>query len=134
MYRIQGSAVAMPWVEDVNGVVQAWYSGNEVGNALADVLYGTVNPSGRLSLTLPVRIEDIPPYPHLRSENGEINYREDLFVGYKYYQARAIKPLFPFGCVRFELSNFFLTQPFQLRTVLHGIRDLGPRAAGCLFP
>lgn len=102
--HIQGSAVAMPWVQDVNGVVQAWYSGNEVGNALADVLYGIVNPSGRLSLTLPVRIEGIPPYPYLHSENGEINYREDLFVGYKYYQAKAIKPLFPFGCVPLELS------------------------------
>lgn len=134
MDRIQGSAVAMPWAEDVNGVVQAWYSGNEVGNALADVLYGTVNPSGRLSVTLPVRIEDIPPYSHLHSENGEINDRDDLFVGYKYYQAKAIKPLFPFECVRFNLSIFFLTQAFQLRTVLHGISDLGPRAAGCLFP
>ena len=101
----------MPWVKDVNGVVQAWYSGNEVGNALADILYGTVNPSGRLSLTLPVRIEDIPSYPHLHSENGEIGYLEDLFVGYKHYQVKVIKPLFPFGCVRLELSDLrFLTQ------------------------
>lgn len=126
----------MPWVEDVNGVVQAWYSGNEVGNALADVLFGTVNPSGRLSLTLPVRIEDIPPYPHLYSENGEINYCEDLFVGYKYYQAKAIKPLFPFGCVQLEPSSLpsLLTQPSQVRTILYDIRDLGPRAAGRFFP
>jgi beta-glucosidase len=53
----QGSAVSMPWVDDVAGIVQAWYSGNEVGNAIADILYGTVNPSGRLPLTLPVSFD-----------------------------------------------------------------------------
>lgn len=87
----------MPWVNDVSSVIQAWYSGNEVGNALADVIYGSVNPSGRLPLTLPVREQDTPAYLCSRSENGQIHYREDLFVGYKWYQARAIKPLFPFG-------------------------------------
>ncbi|KIJ69540.1 glycoside hydrolase family 3 protein [Hydnomerulius pinastri MD-312] len=108
-----GSAVAMPWIDEVNGLVQAWYSGNEVGNALADILYGTVNPSGRLSLTLPVRIEDIPAYPNFHSENGEIHYREDLFVGYKHYQAKAIKPLFPFGYglsyTKFAISDLSLS-------------------------
>ena len=91
----------MPWVSHVNGLIQAWYSGNEVGNALADVIFGKVNPSGRLPLTLPVREEDIPAYLNTRSENGEIQYREDLFVGYKWYQARNIAPLFPFGYVDF---------------------------------
>lgn len=89
----------MPWVTDVNAIIQAWYSGNEAGNALADVIFGKVNPSGRLVLTLPVREEDIPAHLSSRSENGKIFYREDLFVGYKWYQARGIKPLFPFGCV-----------------------------------
>lgn len=97
----QGSAVAMPWVNDVKAIIQAWYSGNEVGNALSDVIYGAVNPSGRLPLTLPVRGQDIPAYLNTHSENGEIHYREDLFVGYKWYQARDIKPLFPFGCALF---------------------------------
>ncbi|KAI0693903.1 putative beta-glucosidase from glycoside hydrolase family GH3 [Cytidiella melzeri] len=92
-----GSAVAMPWVHDVNGIIQAWYSGNEVGNALADIIYGKVNPSGRLVLTFPKREQDIPAYMSTRSEDGKIYYREDLFVGYKWYQARDIKPLFPFG-------------------------------------
>ena len=87
----------MPWVDNVNAIVQAWYSGNESGNALSDVLYGRVNPAGRLPLTLPVRAQDIPAYLNSRSENGQIHYREDLFVGYKWYQARNIKPLFPFG-------------------------------------
>ena len=87
----------MPWVGDVNGIIQAWYSGNEVGNALADVVYGYVNPSGRLSLTLPVTERDIPAYLNMRSENGRIHYAEDIFVGYKYYQAKGVAPLFPFG-------------------------------------
>ncbi|KAH9483793.1 putative beta-glucosidase I [Psilocybe cubensis] len=92
-----GSAVSMPWVDKVGGLLQTWYSGNESGNGIADILYGKVNPSGRLPLTLPVRIEDIPAYLNDRSENAKIHYREDLFVGYKHYQARGVKPLFPFG-------------------------------------
>lgn len=95
----KGSAVAMPWVNDVNGIIQAWYSGNEVGNALSDVIYGAINPSGRLPLTLPVRVQDIPAYPNVKDENRQIHYREDLFVGYKGYQVMGIKPLFPFGYV-----------------------------------
>lgn len=110
-----GSAVAMPWVNDVNGIVQAWYSGNEVGNALSDVLYGVVNPSGRLPLTLPIREQDIPAYTSSRSENGKIHYREDLFVGYKWYQSRNIKPLFPFGhglsYTTFAFSDLNLSVP-----------------------
>lgn len=89
----------MPWVNDVDGIIQAWYSGNEVGNSLADVIYGNINPSGRLPLTLPVRVQDIPAYPNFKSENGKIHYREDLFVGYKGYAEKGIKPLFPFGYV-----------------------------------
>lgn len=108
-----GSAVSMPWVGAVHGLLQAWYSGNEVGNALADVLYGNVNPSGRLSLTLPVRYEDIPAYPNLHSENGKIHYHEDLFVGYKYFESKEIKPLFPFGFglsyTQFSLSDLSVT-------------------------
>jgi beta-glucosidase len=88
----------MPWVDDVSGLLQAWYSGNEAGNAISDILFGKVNPSGRLPLTFPVRLVDIPAYPNLPSANGKIHYREDLFVGYKHYQARKIEPLFRFGC------------------------------------
>ncbi|KAL6309197.1 putative beta-glucosidase from glycoside hydrolase family GH3 [Sparassis latifolia] len=110
-----GSAVSMPWVNEVNGLIQAFYSGNEVGNALADVIYGKINPSGRLSLTLPAREEDIPAYLNTRSENGKIYYHEDLFVGYKYYQAHGIKPLFPFGhglsYTTFSFSDLTISEP-----------------------
>jgi beta-glucosidase len=87
----------MPWVDEVAGIVHAWYLGNEVGNAIADILYGNSNPAGKLPLTFPVRIEDNPAFENIRSEFGRIHYREDLFVGYKHYNARGIAPLFPFG-------------------------------------
>ncbi|KAJ7273446.1 glycoside hydrolase family 3 protein [Mycena haematopus] len=108
-----GSATSMPWVADVRSVIQTWYLGNEVGNAIADVLWGKVNPCGRLPLTFPVRIEDNPAYLNERSENGKIHYREDLFVGYKHYHARAVKPLFPFGFglsyTTFSFSNLVVS-------------------------
>ncbi|PCH38789.1 glycoside hydrolase family 3 protein [Wolfiporia cocos MD-104 SS10] len=110
-----GSAVSMPWVSGTNGLIQAWYSGNEVGNALADVVYGRVNPSGRLSLTLPTREQDIAAYPNLRSEGGKIHYNEELLVGYKFYNAKGISPLFPFGFglsyTTFTTSDLSLTEP-----------------------
>ncbi|KAJ6546416.1 beta-glucosidase, partial [Mycena vulgaris] len=92
-----GSATSMPWVGEVRSVIQAWYLGNEVGHAIGDIIWGKVNPGGRLPLTFPVRIEDTPAFLSSQSENGKIHYREDLFVGYKHYHARGIQPLFEFG-------------------------------------
>lgn len=87
----------MPWIDSVAGVVQGWLLGNEVGNALADVIYGKVNPSGRLPLTFPKKMEAVPSHNSFVSENTEVHYREDLFMGYKHYRATSIEPLFPFG-------------------------------------
>ncbi|KAG8874632.1 hypothetical protein FRB97_005773 [Tulasnella sp. 331] len=92
-----GSAVTMPWVDDVAGLIQSWYGGNENGNAIADVLFGKVNPSAKMSMTFPKRLGDIAAFGHFRSENGKVRYSEDLYVGYKNYQHRKITPLFPFG-------------------------------------
>ncbi|EKM82934.1 hypothetical protein AGABI1DRAFT_118340 [Agaricus bisporus var. burnettii JB137-S8] len=112
-----GSAVSMPWIDSVSGILQAWYSGNELGNALSDVLFGKVNPSGRLPLTLPACIQDSPAYLNDKCENGKIHYREDLFVGYKHYQARGIKPLFPFGhglsYTAFSLNDLQVSMPSE---------------------
>lgn len=87
----------MPWVNSVKAILQTWYLGNEVGNAIADILYGKVNPSARLPLSFPTSEEDIAAFPHLQSENGKIYYHEDVFVGYRHYLARSLKPLFAFG-------------------------------------
>jgi beta-glucosidase len=85
--------------------VQAWYLGNESGAAIADVLYGWVNPAGKLPLTFPERIEDTPAHLHSRSENGQIHYREGLYVGYKHYHVTGVKPLFPFGYALYHTSS-----------------------------
>jgi beta-glucosidase len=92
-----GSPIAMPWLEQVAAVVQAWFPGQECGNAIADVLFGDVNPSGKLPQTFPVRLEDNPAYLNYPGENGKVRYGEGLFVGYRYYEKKKIAPLFPFG-------------------------------------
>ncbi|KAG9012138.1 hypothetical protein FRB94_011835 [Tulasnella sp. JGI-2019a] len=92
-----GSAVTMPWVDDVPSLMQSWYGGNENGNAIADVIFGRVNPGGKMPMTFPKRLEDVPAHGHIRAENGKVWYSEDLYVGYKGYQHKNIEPLFPFG-------------------------------------
>jgi beta-glucosidase len=92
-----GGPVAMPWLDQVAAVLQAWYPGQECGNAIADVLFGDVNPSGRLPQTFPVRLEDNPAFGNYPGENGRVRYKEGIFVGYRHYDVRQIEPLFPFG-------------------------------------
>ncbi|GLB54156.1 glycosyl hydrolase [Neptunitalea chrysea] len=96
--NISGNAVAMPFVKKVPAIVQGWYLGSETGNALASVLMGDVNPSGKLSFTFPVTIEDnsAEAIGEFGLE-GEVHYKEDIFVGYRYNDKEKIKALFPFG-------------------------------------
>ena len=94
-----GSAVLMPWAEQVPAIVQAWYPGEEDGNAVAAVLFGEVNPSGRLPITFPRSLEDVPAnkpeqYPGV---DKVAHYSEGVFVGYRHYDANEKAPLFPFG-------------------------------------
>ena len=97
-----GSPVTMGgWLDQVPAVVEAWYDGMEAGNAIAAVLFGDANPSGKLPCTFPRRIEDTPAfaggartYP---GENGVVHYDEGLLVGYRWYDTKAIDPLFSFG-------------------------------------
>lgn len=96
---ISGNAVSMPWIKDVPAVVEAWYGGSEAGNALASILFGEVNPSGKLPFTFPVQLQDngahaIGEYPGSRKE---VNYKDDIFVGYRWHEKQKIKPLFCFG-------------------------------------
>lgn len=92
-----GSPISMPWLDRVAAVVEAWYPGQECGNAIADVLFGDVNPSGKLSETFPLRLQDNPAYINYPGENGHVRYGEGIFVGYRYYEKKQVETLFPFG-------------------------------------
>ena len=92
-----GGPVTMPWLERVGAVIEAWYPGQECGNAIADVLLGKVDPGGRLPQTFPVRLEDNPAFPNYPGANGRVRYEEGIFVGYRHYERQGIRPLFPFG-------------------------------------
>ena len=92
-----GSPIAMPWVNDVDAIVYAWFPGQEFGEALADVLFGVVEPSGRLPVTLPFRMEDTPAFEHHPGRNGEAKYLEGRLIGYRWYDTVGKTPLFPFG-------------------------------------
>ncbi len=93
-----GAPVSMPWVDQVAAIVEAYYPGMENGNAVADVLLGKVNPSGKLPVTFPVRLEDSPAYINASYPGcREVNYGEGIFVGYRYYDMKDVTPLFPFG-------------------------------------
>jgi beta-glucosidase len=92
-----GSAVTMPWVDSPQAILEGWVAGQASGGAIADVLLGLVNPSGKLPETFPVRLEDTPAYLNYPGEQHTVRYGEGLFVGYKYYDKKRAKPLFPFG-------------------------------------
>lgn len=94
---MNGAAVAMPWADRVPAIVEAWLGGQAGGGAVADVLGGRVNPSGKLAETFPRRLEDTPAYPEFPGTDGLARYGEGLFVGYRYYDTKKIAPLFPFG-------------------------------------
>ena len=83
------SPVEMPWADDVAAILQAWFPGEEWGNALADVLSGDVSPSGKLPTTIPVRLEDTPAFTNYPGERGQVRYGEGVFVGYRWYDTRA---------------------------------------------
>lgn len=94
---MNGSAVAMPWAAQVPAIVEAWLGGQAGGGAIADVLTGRVNPSGKLSETFPVGLEQTPAFPDFPGRAGHAWYGEGLFIGYRYYDKRGLQPLFPFG-------------------------------------
>ena len=117
-----GSAVTMPWLSQVKGVVEAWYPGQEQGTALARLLFGDVNFAGRLPMTFPKSLADTPTagsaaqYPGVTpagSAIDQVSYSEGLEVGYKWYEAQGITPLFPFGYglsyTSFSYSHLFVT-------------------------
>ncbi|KAK0657412.1 glycoside hydrolase family 3 protein [Cercophora newfieldiana] len=130
-----GSPVGMPWVDGVKGILQAWYQGQEAGEALAEVLFGIgEGPSGKLPCTFPRRIEDTPAYHNWPGENLEVVYGEGLYIGYRHYDRARIPPLFPFGhglsYTKFEYGRPSVS-PKVLRKdgtieLIVGITNVGP--------
>jgi len=107
---INGSPIVMdPWIEKIPVILEAWYPGMEGGSVIADILFGDINPSGKLPLTFPKKLSDSPAHQSERrySDNEKIYYDEEIFVGYRFFDRENIEPLFPFG---FGLSytNFSL--------------------------
>ena len=96
---ISGNAVAMPWIDEVPSVLLGWYGGSEAGRAIADVLFGDVNPSGKLPFTFPVKLEDNPAHYNGKTfpTRGKNHYDEGIFLGYRWHEKMDIKPLFAFG-------------------------------------
>ena len=103
--NVSGNAVAMPWVNEVPAIMQAWFIGSEAGNAIADVVFGKVNPSGKLPFTFPVKLNDVGAhalggYPAVKRPDSDIrdmHYNEGVLVGYRWHDTKKIKPLFAFG-------------------------------------
>lgn len=87
----------LPWAETINTHLHAWFGGNELGNGLADVLFGAVNPSGKLPLSFPRRIEDTPAYLNFSSDRGQVTYGKGIYVGYRYYEKVLRDVLYRFG-------------------------------------
>ena len=108
-----GGPVEMPWIDSVAAVLEAWYPGQEAGNAIADILTGAAEPGGRLPQTFPVRWADNPAHSQDREVypglEGKVRYEEGIFVGYRHYDRHGMTPLFPFGFglgyTRFALSE-----------------------------
>ena len=96
---ISGNAVAMPWIDNVNAVVEGWYIGSQMGHALADVLFGKVNPSGKLPFTFPAKLEDNGAHALNAYDPADLSveYKEGIYVGYRWAEKQNIKPLFAFG-------------------------------------
>ncbi|KLU58104.1 glycosyl hydrolase family 3 [Paenibacillus sp. VT-400] len=92
-----GSPVEMPWLPQVQAVLEAYLGGQAVGGAIADLLYGEVNPSGKLAETFPAKLSHNPSYLNFPGEGDRVDYREGIFVGYRYYDKKELEPLFPFG-------------------------------------
>ncbi len=92
-----GSPVEMPWAGQVKGILEAYLGGQAVGGAVCDILFGRVNPSGKLPETFPLRLEDNPSYLSYIGEGDMVEYREGIFVGYRYYDKKKMDVLFPFG-------------------------------------
>lgn len=130
-----GGPLAMPWEPLVPAILEAWYPGQEGGRALARILFGQTNPSGRLPDTLAYKLEDHRSIGHYPGNGVSVTYGEGMFIGYRHFDTASIKPHFPFGFglgyTSFHISEPSLTEDHILAdgetTVLVTVRNTGPR-------
>jgi beta-glucosidase len=130
-----GSVILMPWVNQVSSILEAWYPGEEDGNVVASILFGATNPSGKLPITFPKLVTDLPAstpaqYPGV---NLQVNYSEGLDMGYRFYDAHNVAPLFPFGFglsyTTYKYSNLNITTGSgNTATVTFDIANTGKHA------
>lgn len=109
-----GAPVEMPWLHQVKGLLEGYLGGQALGGAIADLLFGDVSPSGKLAETFPKELRHNPSYLNFPGEGDKVEYKEGLFVGYRYYDTKAIEPLFPFGYglsyTSFEYTNLSINK------------------------
>ncbi len=113
--NMSGAPVAMPWVDQAHALLHYSFSGMESGNAIARILFGQANPSGKLTVTFPQKIGDSPAHALHNYNDQKVTYAEGILVGYRWYDAKQIEPLFPFGYglsyTTFDISNLKLSAP-----------------------
>ena len=132
---VSGNAVAMPWVGQVRSIAQCWFCGSEAGNSIADVIFGKVNPSGKLPFTFPVRIEDSPAHALGAYTCGkDVHYKESIYVGYRWFDTKGIRPLFAFGhglsYTEFEYGEVNVSSKVSANGVLKAsvkVKNIGSR-------
>ncbi len=132
---ISGGPVDMrPWRSEVEGIVQAWYNGMDGGHALASVLFGEINPSGKLPMTFPEKLDDSPAHALARypGEDLVIDHKEDIYVGYRYFDTYEVKPAFAFGhglsYTSFAYSNLNVESNESTVSVSVNIENIGTRS------
>lgn len=131
---ITGSPVLMNnWVDKTKGLVAAWFGGIEMGNAIADVILGNYNPSGKLPITFPKRWEDCSAYSSYKTLDSVTYYTDDIFVGYRHFDKNNIEPMFPFGFglsytnFKYENLNVAVTDSSNVIEVEFSLRNVGDR-------
>lgn len=127
-----GGGVEMnPWIDSVRALLHAWYPGQEGGTAIGEILFGDVNPSGKLPISIEKKLEDTPGFANFPGKNGKVAYAEGILVGYRWYDAKKIQPRFPFGFglsyTKFELNDLELQQQSGQTVVSVTVRNIGTR-------
>jgi beta-glucosidase len=120
-----------PWIASVGALLQAWFPGMEGGNALAALLVGDKNPSGKLPVTFPKRLEDVPSFANFPGDSKTVSYKEGLFVGYRHYDSRQVEPRFEFGkglsYTTFEYSGLSLARKGSVAVASFTLKNSGNR-------